>query len=174
MDEVIAFIQSKEGAHNTLANYERTTTQWWTNPISSFPDKYECPIMTRQTATGGESVDVKLHLDVDAPEYSTVVASDIPASGAGADKEADPLTIRKYKRAYLLKGDFSYEQDVQRIQGWSGIFTVRRDAYITFKAYEGVGEVSIGYWNATLDGWVIPPKNKALIEEMMEAKAKED
>ena len=143
MDEVLAFIQAKEGTYCARANYERTTTQWWTNPIPSFPD--ECPPMTRQPATGGATVEESfpweagIHLEVDEPEWSTAAAADIPASGAGADpvREDDetastitnassiaveqkdeefpqmvPLTLRKYKRAFLLEGDVDVSYNV--------------------------------------------------------------
>ena len=51
-----------------------------------------------------------------------------------------------------------------------------RSGYITYKEFDSEGDewMDIGYWNETLDGWVIPPKHQALIEELMEAMARKE
>ena len=56
-------------------------------------------------------------------------------------------------------------------------FVAHEGKYITFEDFDCCAYADkdvIGFWNATLEGWVIPPNNQALIKEMMEVKARKE
>ena len=82
---------------------------------------------------------------------------------AGADTVRNPLMVVKYKRAYLMTGDIPFHNYECFYQNENGEFWGEFNNIITKD-----GE-TIAYWNKTLNGWIVRPKNLDSIKEFVEA-----
>lgn len=135
--------------------------------IRSMNAKHVCEVnhwgsmvpMERQTLRRQEAVS----LDDDT-------VSTIPYASSTSIEDS-PYTISEYKRAYLLKheiGDLYTNHDYftgRLYPTQSGEVNITEDGYINYRLYETDELIHVGFWNETLDGWVIPSKHYTVIKE---------
>ena len=93
---------------------------------------------------------------------TTVPAQMPPASGADTPHPASKLTLEKYKRAYLLKGELPFHNQELFFEIYNDEYWAEKDNIITRNG------ITFAYWNKTLNGWIVRPRNKDFMEEFIE------
>ena len=75
---------------------------------------------------------------------------------------ASKLTLEKYKRAYLLKGELPFHNQELFFEIYNDEYWAEKDNIITRNG------ITFAYWNKTLNGWIVRPRNKDFMEEFIE------
>ena len=82
------------------------------------------------------------------------------------------FTIHKHKRSYLLKHDYHPHIDHDyfsncKYYSSQGDIDISQSGYIYHTLFSTNASIPIGFWNETLNGWIIPPKYYPIIMQSL-------